>query len=289
MLVVAVSLKKKKSIPPAPRSHGCAGHGDGRKPVAAIAPRIAFTSRRAGSNVTSISSPMCSAVTDTAPGSAITASCTRCSQPPQVMPATAIVSVTTALLGAGARGRGNRCHRRHVGGDVLGVLALEQVRGHRRRVCVGEPQHDLLAHQRLERRVLEALGPRLHVCLVQVWADRALGTGVRQRVAASAGGDEQLLAVREIGLPGPGDAALDATAGYGESHCAQHGGGYERCQRASHGGEAYQLTRGPCAGYAPRQVTASAACSAASARASASARPSANPNSKPATNVSPAP
>src|SRR4051794_35771335 len=144
---------------------------------------------------------MCSAVTETVPGSAITASCTRCSQPPQVMPATAIVSVTTALLGARARRQGIRSHRGHIGGDVLGVLALEQVRRHRCGMRIGEAQHDLLTHQRLERRVLEALGPRLLVGIVQVGADRALGTGVRQRVASAAGRDEQLLAVRGIRTP----------------------------------------------------------------------------------------
>src|SRR3954465_7929404 len=212
--------------------------------------RIAFTSRRVGSNVTSTSSPMCSAVTDTAPGNAITASCTRCSQPPQVMPTTAIVSVTMWLLGARARWQRIRGHRRHVGGDVLGVLALEQVRRHRRGVRVGKSQHDLLAHQRLERRVFKALGPRLLIGVVQVGADRALGAGVGQRVAASTGGGEQLLAVREIGSSGSGDTALDATAGCGEPRCAQYGGGYERCQWASHGGEAYQLTRGPPGGDA---------------------------------------
>jgi hypothetical protein len=63
-----------------------------------------------------------------------------------------------------------------------------------------ESDLDLLAHECLERGVVEAVQPRLEVRVIQVGTDDALGAGVGQRVAGAAGSREELLAVGEVGL-----------------------------------------------------------------------------------------
>src|SRR6185503_4685518 len=106
-----------------------------------------------------------------------------------------------------ARDRGD------VGGDVLGVRAPDEVARHPRSGLLlsvrplDEPrgmldgEQDLAVDDVPDRRLLEALRPWAGEGVVEVGADLSLGSGVRERVAATALLGEELLAVRRIGLP----------------------------------------------------------------------------------------
>ena len=96
--------------------------------------------------------------------------------------------------------------RRHVCGDVLGVLALDEVGGHAGQLLAGlrvELRHpvgvqDLAVDDALDRGALEALVERLLEGLVEVRAADALGPGAGQRVARRALLHEQRLAVDQV-------------------------------------------------------------------------------------------
>ena len=115
--------------------------------------------------------------------------------------------------------------------DILGVLALEDVRRHPGGACRGMLNRigDLPAHNLEDRALAEPILSRLHERVVEVQPDLARRAGVGERVAAAAALLEELLALRAVavalGVP-------DGVAATGEQHRRR------RCRRRAR-------TRGP--------------------------------------------
>src|SRR4051812_4253694 len=93
-------------------------------------------------------------------------------------------------------------HARDVGGDVVGVLAADELGRHLDARGVLEPVRvqDLLVDDPADRGLAEALLQRLLEGLVEVGPRRALGAGAGQRVARAALLDEHLLARDDVCL-----------------------------------------------------------------------------------------
>ena len=176
-----------------------------------------------------------------------------CSRPSgrSACPSPAVAAATAGgrrLLGGGRRrrrGRGGRGRARRrtdggdagdrgdVGGDVLRVLAGDEIGGHARRALLLPVRRrdvadrlldrveDLVVDDVAERRVVEPLAPRPGERVVEVRADLPLRSRVGERVARAALLLEQRLPVARVGLA-LGDAARAAT-----------GGGEQRRRRAS--------------------------------------------------------
>src|SRR6185369_10815616 len=100
-----------------------------------------------------------------------------------------------------------------VGGNVLGVVAGDEVAGHAGRrdlLAVGARDEagrmldcvlDLPVDDVADGRILEALAAGAGKGVVEVWADLPLRARVGERVAAAAFLLEELLAVRGVSLP----------------------------------------------------------------------------------------
>src|SRR5205823_3734595 len=94
------------------------------------------------------------------------------------------------------RARGDR---RDIGGNILGVLALEELgRHHRAAVGVGVRVLDPIVDQALDRGAFDPVHSVLPEGDVEVRTHAAGGAGVAQRVAGAAFGHEQLFAVHQV-------------------------------------------------------------------------------------------
>src|SRR5205823_9799828 len=90
---------------------------------------------------------------------------------------------------------GDRGHLADVRGDVLGVLARVEPRGHRpRSIRVLDP----VADEPLNRGALDAVGAVLPERIVEVRPDAAGRSGMGEGVTGAALGYEQLLAMRVV-------------------------------------------------------------------------------------------
>jgi hypothetical protein len=96
----------------------------------------------------------------------------------------------------------------HVGGDVLGVLADDEVGRHEDRGVVGDALldlarvGDLLLDDALDRVAVHPVGPRLGEGGIEIRSDVGAGSGLREGVAGAAFLQEQRPAAVEVGVLG---------------------------------------------------------------------------------------